>query len=405
MGAHPEAPSSALIDENETSLAELIRQDPRYYLGAQAAEKYGSLPFLFKLLAAEKPLSIQTHPNLSQAREGYDRENRAGLAPDSPVRNYRDPNHKPEIICALSPFSGMCGFRTPMEIQKLLIDFLGASNSKTPESVTLHSVALLNKVIPSAELYTAAPESLRTGMAALLKHLDDTDTSAALKNFFMALFTLSDGLRKDLGDFITNTGAQRLASLEKDSEPYALWKNMVCFAKLYPGDPAVISPLYLNFFRLNPGEAIFLPAGTLHAYIHGLGVELMANSDNVLRGGLTPKHIDIEELSHVLDFTPHKPEIIKPSGQSARFAYPAPCGEFSLSVIDGAAGDIKFQEGSAAICVVTSGELEIQGTQERAVFRAGQSIFIPPAGELVFRGNYTLYAGIIPASADAITAP
>jgi mannose-6-phosphate isomerase class I len=124
MGTHPGSPSLAVLPSGEVSLGELIAGDPPRYLGEKAAAQYGVLPFLFKLLAAEKPLSVQAHPNKAQAREGFERENRAGFAPDAPDRCYRDSNHKPEIICALTPFTGMCGFRDPVEIRRLLEAFL-----------------------------------------------------------------------------------------------------------------------------------------------------------------------------------------------------------------------------------------------------------------------------------------
>ena len=374
MGIHPEAPSTTWLKNRELSLYKIIKNNPAYYLGEQGVQKFNSLPFLFKLLAAERPLSIQAHPDLSRAKEGFQRENLAGLAPDAPNRNYRDPNHKPEIICALTPFTGMCGFRQPAEIRELLNDFLTPSGLIPPDKA----------------------RSLSNGMAPLLDSLENTDISTALKNFLHALFSLSADMCQELSDYIIRESTRRLTAPDQETLSLAHWEKMVYFTKLYPDDPAVISPLYLNLFSLEPGEAVFLQSGTLHSYIHGFGLELMANSDNVLRGGLTSKHIDINELINILDFNPIKPEIIKPPGPDINFTYPTRCSEFSLSVMHGTAIETEFCNSGPAICIVSSGELEICGKQDRAIFRKGQSVFIPPARQpLVFRGNYTIYAATI----------
>jgi mannose-6-phosphate isomerase len=360
MGSHAGSSSLVSLPSGEMSLGELIARDPRRYLGEKTAERYNTLPFLFKLLAAEKPLSIQAHPNLAQAREGFERENRAGLAQDAPNRNYRDSNHKPEIICALTPFTGMCGFRSPDEIRRLL-------------SIFLDSI----------------PPSLREGFAPLLQALETPNATTALRNFFEILFNLSSAVKNVLTEYI----------LSVHSTENCEWELMRNFAQLYPGDPAVIAPLYLNVFRLEPGEAVFLKAGVLHAYIHGFGVELMANSDNVLRGGLTSKHIDIPELMKVLDFNPLKPQIIKPEARFSCFTYPAPCEEFSLTVMRGTGGVMNMPLAlaqSASIGIVTEGEVSVSGT----VLKQGESAFFLPAnsGEspLVLQGHFTFYIASVP---------
>ena len=360
MGSHAASPSLVSLPSGEMSLGEFIACDPRRYLGEKTAERYGALPFLFKLLAAEKPLSIQAHPNPAQAREGFERENKAGLSQNAPNRNYRDLNHKPEIICALTPFTGMCGFRGPDEIRRLFSAFLDS-----------------------------APAFLREGFAPLLQALETPNPTAALRNFFEILFNLSSAVKNTLTEYILSVhGAENCE-----------WKLMRDFARLYPGDPAVIAPLYLNVFRLEPGEAFFLKARVLHAYIHGFGVELMANSDNVLRGGLTSKHIDIPELMKVLDFNPLKPRIIKPETNFSCFTYPAPCEEFSLTVMRGTGGVINMPLAfaqSASIGIVTEGEVSVSGT----VLKQGESAFFPPANSkenpLVLQGHFTLYIASVP---------
>jgi len=326
----------------------------------------GGLPFLFKLLAAGKPLSIQAHPNLAQAREGFERENKACLPMDAPHRSYRDSNHKPEIICALTPFTGMCGFREIDETKRLLAAFLAP-----------------------------APAFLREGCAPLAEALSAND-NGGLRKLLDALFSLPPAIREALTKYILSDNCPQGSGFDAE-----LMHN---FARLYPGDPAVIAPLYLNVFRLAPGEAIFLKAGVLHAYCHGFGVELMANSDNVLRGGLTPKHIDVGELMKVLDFSSLKPQVLKPEPGFSRFTYPTPCEEFSLTVMRGSGETAAFAPDSpgrccsCAICIVTEGEVSIGSSADAAAcvtLKQGESAFIPPpaAGEsLTLRGHYTLYA-------------
>ncbi|MCL2126849.1 MAG: mannose-6-phosphate isomerase, class I [Treponema sp.] len=362
MGVHPGSPSFAELPGGGASLGKLIAGDPVRYLGEEAALKYSTLPFLFKLLAAEKPLSIQAHPDKERARQGFNRENAAGLPQDDPGRCYRDSNHKPEIICALTPFTGMCGFREPGEIKRLLAGFLDP----------------------------AAPAPLREGFLPLFKALESPGPSGALENFLNALFGLSAGTREALAAYILS-GREAGGGVERE-----LIRN---FAGLYPGDPAVIAPLYLNVFRLEPGEALFLKAGVLHAYCRGFGVELMANSDNVLRGGLTSKHVDVHELMKALDFRPMKPGIMKVPADSRSYVYPAPCEEFSLAVMRCGGGEMSrppAAHGGPSICVVTEGEALVSGGDGGMVLKQGESAFFPPAvkgGKApVFRGRFTLYA-------------
>jgi mannose-6-phosphate isomerase len=366
MSSRSDSSSLVSLPDGEVSLRELIAGDPGRYLGEKTAERYDALPFLFKLIAAEKPLSIQAHPNLAQAREGYERENRAKLAHNAPNRNYRDSNHKPEIICALTPFTGMCGFRSPDEIARLFSAFL------------------------------AAPAPVRESFIPLLQALEIPNPALALRNFLDALFGLSLPVREALTEFIL--------SVQGDGGEWELVRE---FARQYPGDPAIIAPLYLSVFHLEPGEAVFINAGILHAYIHGLGVELMANSDNVLRGGLTPKHIDVPELMNILDFNPVKLQIIQPEPGSCCFTYPSPCEEFSLTVMRGeaagaAAKPAAFARNAPTLCIVTEGEvlMETSSDADSMVLKQGESAFIPPAvggkGPLVLRGGYTLYAASIP---------
>jgi mannose-6-phosphate isomerase len=379
MGVHPGGPSETEFRGKPLSLAELVGGDPEAFLGEKAAEQFGALPFLFKFLAAAKPLSIQAHPNREQARQGFDRENREGIAINAPNRNYKDPNHKPEILCALSPFAAMCGFREPGEIRRGLARFL---NGASP--------------------------SLRQGMSPLLQALAGETAggtagavSRVLRNFFSALFTLSARTRQELTGYIQTLGAGAAAKTGAETGK-AVNKYMAVFAEHHPGDPAIIAPLYLNLLELRPGEAVYLKAGVLHAYIEGFAVELMANSDNVLRGGLTPKHIDLAELMGIMDFSPHRPEIQSP-GESAPlwYSYAAPCGEFSLSVMNSRDEERPFPGAGPAILAISRGRARFFTGEKTVNLSPGESVFIParnPGEQLSYSGAFTAYVAALPVS-------
>ncbi|MDR0624332.1 MAG: mannose-6-phosphate isomerase, class I [Treponema sp.] len=368
MGVHPGGPSETEFRGRPVSLAELIGGDAERYLGKEGAEQFGALPFLFKLLAAAKPLSIQAHPNKEQAERGFERENRRGIPLDAPNRNYRDANHKPEILCALSPFTAMCGFREPEDISRDL-----------------------------QKLLASAPASLEKGLSPLAEALGEPGTAGALKAFLAALFGLSAETRRELTGYIRG--------FRRDVEAAAgtAGKYLVRFAELYPGDPAVIAPLYLNLLELKPGEAIYLDAGMLHAYIEGFGVELMANSDNVLRGGLTSKHIDGPELMEVLDFSSRRPRILKPETPvPPYYTYLTSCREFALSTLRGGGEEIPFPEWGPSIVIVTQGEARVPAPGAGLTLLPGESVFIParPPGEpLFFSGSFTAYIAAPPGPA------
>jgi mannose-6-phosphate isomerase len=360
MGIHPEGPSQ--IKDTALSLLELIGQDPSRYLGKETYKRFGALPFLFKLLAAGKPLSIQAHPSIVQAQTGWARENQTGIPLKAFNRNYKDPNHKPEILCALRNFRAMAGFREPAEIAKLLDLF--ARNA--PASLT----APLN------------------GLIGTLNH--SGGPSVQLRTFFKNLFALPPSAVQEISDF----GIQQQQKLFNTCPEYAKeWEMVAYFASLYPGDPGVIAPLYLNLIDLRPHEGIYIPAGVLHAYISGFGVELMANSDNVLRGGLTSKYIDLNELLNILDFTPFAPEILTPCG----ITYPSHCQEFALSVLNNQGTRAYFPKTGPSIVIVTQGcaTLTDKKENERCTLHQGESAFISflaDPEELVLTGGYTLYA-------------
>jgi len=283
MGAHPKAPSRV----EGRSLAEIIAADPVGVLGAGAAAAFdGRLPYLFKLLAAAEPLSIQAHPDAGQALVGFAREEALGLPLDDPRRNYRDQNAKPEVLLALSEFWALSGFRPREELLGLLHD---------------------------AGLTVLAPEA-----AALA----ETPGEAGLRGFFGAVMTLPADRRARLLDQVAAAVAGPLAD-----DPEGPWLHRI--AARYPDDTGVLGVLMLNLVRLEPGQALASGARCLHAYLEGFGVELMANSDNVLRGGLTPKHVDVDELLSILSFRHERPKVLDLQGRG----YRCPTGEFRLDVL------------------------------------------------------------------------
>ncbi|MDR0387421.1 MAG: mannose-6-phosphate isomerase, class I [Treponema sp.] len=383
MGVHPQGPSVLDIPGEQPLLSDFIGKHPEWCLGEAAGREFGALPFLFKLLAAAKPLSVQAHPNLAQARAGFDRENNAGLSPDDPVRNYKDPHHKPEILCALSPFRAMCGFREPEAILHLLKTF-------------------------SRDAATRPGTALNAGLTRLRETLGTGEDEGALRHFLTALFDLPGEFRRELTVY---TLEQELILEKAVPRHTEIWQTAAYFARLYPGDPAVIAPLYLNLISLAPGEAIYLPAGILHAYIEGLGVELMADSDNVLRGGLTPKHVDAEELARILECRPFFPALLRPSKPiPAVFTYPTDCREFSLSVIRGKGEAVSFPVAGPAIVLVTEGRAVFScddgtgGPAETLTLERGESAFItfPEKGAIPrCSGSFTLYVagtGVLPSA-------
>jgi mannose-6-phosphate isomerase len=334
----------------------LISRNPEQCLGEEIARKFGGLPFLFKLLAAEHPLSIQAHPNLAQARSGWERENSLGIPPGAPNRNYRDPNHKPEIICALGDFTALAGFREPGEIRSLL--------------------RLFN--CPALEPLLDALAGRSAGSRA--ESHETRGEEGALRRFLEALFSLGPEARLALG-----AHARGFAQTRPDGGDPEAWELVARFAELYPEDPAIIAPLYLNLITLKNTEAMNIPAGVLHAYVQGFGAELMANSDNVLRGGLTPKHIDIGELTAILRFAPFKPEILKPAGNALE-SYPSPFREFSLHRLRGRGAAAQFPLRGPAILLTLEGELNIPA--EKLRLKRGESAFVVPAAPPVLSGNY-----------------
>ncbi|MCK8681744.1 mannose-6-phosphate isomerase, class I [Streptomyces lichenis] len=349
MGAHPGAPSRAVRDGAERPLDALITADPERELGAATVAKFGPrLPFLLKLLAADAPLSLQVHPDLAQARDGFAAEERAGVPLDAPHRNYRDANHKPELICALTPFEGLCGFRIPDDSAELL----AALNVDTLK--------------PYVDLLHAHPEE------------------AALREVLTALLTAD---RDEIAATVHETTAacDRLGGAHA---PYA------ALAHHYPGDPGVLAAMLLNHVVLQPGEALYLGAGVPHAYFSGLGVEIMANSDNVLRCGLTPKHVDVPELLRVVRFEADDPAVLRPeAAPSGEEVYETPVEEFRLSrfVRAEAAAPVDLTAATPQILLATAGNPQAG----EVPLAPGRSVFVPAGEPVELSGTGTVFRATV----------
>jgi mannose-6-phosphate isomerase len=360
MGAHPKAPSMATCNGKQRSLLELVEKHPKEILGKKVAEKFQNrLPYLLKVLAAAKPLSIQAHPSLDQAKKGFEKENRLGIPFDALNRNYKDDNHKPECICALSDFWALNGFR------------------KIPEMMTL-----LQRICP--------PEMERS-----IDFLRQGPDSIGLKHFFRALMTMG----REPQQQIIEDAVKNAQQVKHEDRAYQ-W--MIDLNQEYPSDIGVFSPIILNLICLEPGQALFLPAGTLHAYLKGVGIELMANSDNVLRGGLTPKHIDVKELLNVLNFEERDVNILRPrSINPCEDRYDSIAEEFALSVITVKTGVdyCSLAKKCVEILLCTDGNAVVTDFAEtkQVNIKKGMSILIPAAVKnYSIKGNAVLYKASVP---------
>jgi len=342
MGTHPRGVSQVMVNNQAISLAEIIGQNPEQILGTNTALKFSNqLPFLFKLLAIEKPLSIQAHPDQKQAIAGFAKENKAGIALDAFNRTYKDKNHKPEIICGITDFWALNGFLPFQE----LITFFTNLNSESIKAETNYLAAHLNP--------------------------------AAFKAFYTAIHNIDPVKKKKLVDDIL-----KYATINKNNDQKCEW--LLKINNEFPGDPGIISAAMLNLIQLKPGEAMFLPAKQLHTYLQGIGIELMANSDNVLRGGLTEKYINVQELVEILDFTEKTITILRPEKIANGFMlYNTPAEEFQLAKITVTNRFVyeNFQNQSASILICLRGEAVIKDllNNKSVIFRKGQSLLIAAA--------------------------
>jgi mannose-6-phosphate isomerase len=340
LGAHPDDPAIVGRPDGSIALDTLIAGDPAGQLGAAVASEFGPrLPYLLKVLAADRPLSLQAHPESTYAEQAYARQQADPSAP----KNYTDAYHKPEMLVALTPFEALCGFRAP---------------ERSAAALEAFGVPALAPIV----------DALRAG-----------DLRTAVRD----LLTWPDTDRKPLIEAVT-AAAEATPSTDADLA--------ASLAGYYPGDPGVLVALLLNHVRLEPGQAIWMPAGNLHAYLRGTGVELMAASDNVLRGGLTPKRVDVEELLRVLVFEVLDDPIL-PSTPVAPGVetWAVPVRDFVLYAVDldGSRPPTEVPAEGARIIVATSGDVfvgeSVDGTP--VDLTAGSAAYAPAsAGHIKLAG-------------------
>lgn len=349
LGAHPGSPSRILDPASTGGAADLaawIAADPQTATG-----DLGRLPFLLKVLAADSPLSLQAHPTPDQAAAGFARENAEGVPLDAPHRNYKDAQAKPELIYALSErFEALCGFRAAGDVHETI-----------------------GRII---QLDAQGPEPHRGAVHRWLDRLGGDDSIGSV---FEWLISRGEGV-DDLVAAVTAVGRAH-----PDEFP-----TVPLLADAYPGDPGIVISLMLHHVTLTSGEALYLPAGNIHAYLTGLGIELMNASDNVLRGGLTPKHVDVGELLEVLDFAPVPVPYLVPSRPTAGVEVFHPAGEAFSLVRVSRGGTIDLT--GPAIAIATAGAATLEGTVSSIEISRGDIVYITPnEARLSIAGDGTVF--------------
>ncbi|TXT33504.1 MAG: mannose-6-phosphate isomerase [Chitinophagaceae bacterium] len=359
MGAHPSAPATFHLNGELGTLDQLIKSNPAKTITEAVYNKFGELPYLFKVLDVHDMLSIQVHPTKEEAEKGFDKEEAAGISIHAPYRNYKDRNHKPEIMVALSDFWLLHGFKQKADLEATL--------ENTPE---LRVLLTLFKKEGIKALYQFVME------------MDQADANTIL------LPLVKREIRHKLDGKLSRT------------EP-GWWA-----AKLYEGkdlsgdlDRGIFSIYFFNIVQINPGEAIFQHAGVPHAYLEGQNIELMANSDNVLRGGLTPKHVDVPELMKHTSFEEIVPDVMKGvPGRVGEKIYPCPVPDFGISKIELTAGtEYQATAESLEIMIVTEGGALVNNS---LVLKRGEVLALLPGAEyeLYASGNCTLFKAFVPNS-------
>lgn len=360
MGAHSKAPSILVFDDDEKPLNEFLRTYAHAALGQKVIHRFGeTLPFLFKVLDARDMLSIQVHPSKAQAEEGFARENKAGISMDAPNRSYKDDNHKPEVHVALTDFWMLHGFRPAREIEQIL--------KQVGEFRSLLTVFLAE------------------GAEALYRHI---------------MLLPQQQVDKMLSALINRLGEEEPDDM--DAPDYWALKAAQTFP-LPDGhmDRGIFSIYMMNLLHLYPGQGTYQAAGVPHAYLYGTNMELMANSDNVLRGGLTPKFIDVDELLKIVTFEGEHPEIL--TGEVVSYAeriYKTPAEDFELSKLTLYAGETFENSNSKSpeILVLINGKISVMCGWDEEVFERGESYFSPASTtyKITALENATMFRAKVP---------
>jgi mannose-6-phosphate isomerase len=342
MGAHPNGCSMVDTGAEQTKLSNLISQNLSLFLSDKIASRFGELPYLFKVLAAEKALSIQVHPNKQQAELGFEQEEQQGIPLSASNRNYKDANHKPELVYALTDYTAMNGFRPISEI-----------------------LAHFN--------YLDIPE-----LNSLVNDLSGDQTPNGLASFFAGLLSLQ-GEQKEV--------ALMMLIMKAKLSPTPLFNLITELEEQYPGDVGLFAPLILNVIALKPGQAMYLDAETPHAYIKGTGLEIMANSDNVLRAGLTPKYMDVKELVSCTRFNEKRIDslLLEPTQDNGMLEYPIPVEDFKFAIIEHSEQREIETQGAEILLPLDEAMVLTHICGEQCVIEKGQSVFIP-----AFAKQYTI---------------
>lgn len=351
MGAHPNGCSK--VDLTGELLSDMIKNSPIDTLGEYTYQRFGELPYLFKVLAADKPLSVQVHPKLSDAQRGFAKENQQGIELNAFNRNYKDANHKPELVYALTFYRAMNGFR------------------------------------PLTDLISIFEQANINSLAADIAALKSNQNSQGLRAFFTTVMSLSGELKAQaLAELKQNIASKSRTKMAR--EAFAMVSE---FSKEFADDIGLFSPLLLNVIELEPGEAMFLHAATPHAYVQGTGLEIMANSDNVLRAGLTPKHLDIQELIEHTEFhsIPFDEIRLKPIKKDHKDSYPIPVDDFGFEIIKATATTNTQYVRGAEILFCIDGEVTVENAQTQLRLKPGESLFVcNSAQHYSYKGNGTL---------------
>ncbi len=362
MGAHPLDPSLVRLGPGERiPLERFIARDPEGVLGPPAARAFGGrLPFLFKVLAVRAPLSIQVHPDRTQAEEGFRRENASGLPPDHPARSYRDDAHKPELVCALTPFHALKGFRAAKAVLRLL--------------------------------RRAVPDSL----AGEIRGLEERSDATGLREFMARILTLDPTTRERL----TREALGRTQGKSAETGDPLGWIRRL--AGDFPGDMGLLAPALMNLTVLSPGESLWIEAGVMHAYLSGTAAEIMANSDNVVRGGLTGKHVDVEELLRIARFRSEDARPMRPLAHGpGLLLHPADASEFLLARIR-VSPERPFEAGpdrsvEIHLCLEGSGTFRAGPEGVAVEFARGDTLLVPASvSGYGIRGEAVLYRASVP---------
>ncbi|KOO16091.1 mannose-6-phosphate isomerase [Vibrio xuii] len=347
MGAH--SGGCSRNDESGSLLSDIIEQNKNMVLGSYTTNRFGELPYLFKVLAAHTPLSIQVHPSKRKSELGFARENEQGIVLNDPTRNYKDSNHKPELVYALTPYKAMNGFRP---IEQIIHLFDEIAIDELQQEISL---------------------------------LKQDSNSAGLERFFSSVMMLNEERKSKVLCQLEGAYYKPVASLAREAIEYSQ-----AFKKHYDGDIGILAPFILNTLELAPGEAMFLFAETPHAYVQGTALEIMASSDNVLRAGLTPKHIDIPELIDNVVFNPINPEDLKmlPVVKGSKEHYPIPVDDFGFDILHATATKQEQYVRSAEILFCVDNNIVVESQGKSIELSPGESVFVPySALKYSYEGN------------------